>query len=150
MTIFLGSDHGGFYLKEYVCAYLVERGYDVYNGEPFTYNESDDYPELIALTITRLQNADESAVAVIFGRSGNGEAIVANRFKGIRAVCYAGNGLDFLKRSREHNNCNVLSIGSDFVNEKEACEAIETWIHTDFSGDERHKRRIEQIDRLLL
>ncbi|MDB5260148.1 MAG: ribose-5-phosphate isomerase ribose 5-phosphate isomerase, partial [Candidatus Nomurabacteria bacterium] len=88
----------------------------------------------------------DPSMAVIFGGSGVGEAIVANRFKHVRAVVYANGPLDVIKVSREHNDTNVLSIGVRFVTENEAKQAIKLFLETPFSHAERHSDRIIQIE----
>ncbi len=89
--------------------------------------------------------------AIIFGGSGQGEAIVANRFPGVRAVVWYGDvlpatDLDIIKLSREHNDANVLSIGARFVDEQQTKDAITKWLNTPFSNEEKHNRRNQLID----
>ncbi|OGY12402.1 MAG: hypothetical protein A3A58_00875 [Candidatus Blackburnbacteria bacterium RIFCSPLOWO2_01_FULL_41_27] len=83
---------------------------------------------------------------IVIGRSGNGEAIAANKVKGIRAaVCM---NVEMAKKAREHNDANVLSLGADYVSESEARDIIKTFLETPFSEEERHKRRLEKIVKL--
>jgi ribose 5-phosphate isomerase B len=148
-TIYLATDHAGFELKEAVKAYLEERAeYEVYDCGALTLEAGDNYPEYMARAAEKVQydSMHEPSVAVIFGGSGVGEAIVANRFAHVRAVVYAGGPLDVIKVSREHNDTNVLSIGARFVTENEAKQAVDLFLMTPFSHDERHADRIIQIE----
>ena len=83
--------------------------------------------------------------AIIFGGSGQGEAMVANRYKGVRASVLYQYNEDIIKLSREHNDANVLSFGARFIKEKYALKAVKLWLETPFSGDERHQRRIDKF-----
>ena len=94
------------------------------------------------------QDLSGSTRAIIFGGSGQGEAMVANRFPGVRATVWYGGNEDIIKLSREHNDANVLSIGARFVSEDDAKKVIDTWLSTPFSGDDRHARRNELIDNI--
>jgi ribose 5-phosphate isomerase B len=84
--------------------------------------------------------------AIILGGSGQGEAIVANRMRGVRAVVYYGGQRDIITLSREHNDANILSLGARFLGATEACAVADVWLQTNFSGEERHARRIALID----
>jgi ribose 5-phosphate isomerase B len=85
---------------------------------------------------------------IIFGGSGQGEAITANRFPGVRAAVYYGGSEEIIKLSREHNDANVLSIGARFVTNEEMFRVVDIWLETNFSKGERHVRRIKEIDTL--
>jgi ribose 5-phosphate isomerase B len=82
---------------------------------------------------------------IVIGGSGQGEAICANKFYGVRAAVYYGSNLDVVKLSREHNDSNVLSLGARFMSSSDALNAVNVWLKTPFSGDERHKRRIQKL-----
>ncbi len=147
LKIILASDHAGFTLKEAVKKFLQEKEYTVLDVGAHELKEGDDYP--IYMSAAALKVAEDmtgKTKAVIFGGSGQGEAIVANRFPGVRAVIWYGGDQEVLKKTREDNDANILSIGARFVEADGACDAVETWLETPFSGDERHQRRIEQID----
>ncbi len=151
MKIFLSSDHAGFELKQEIEKYLLSIGHTVTNCGPYTYNEQDDYPDTIPPAITALRESlvtDTESCAIIFGGSGQGEAIVANRYDGIRAGLYYGGNLDIIRLLREHNNANVLSIGARMIHSDEAKAAITLFLETPFSEIERHARRIKKINEL--
>ena len=151
MTIYLATDHAGFELKEKIKIYLEELGgHEVYDCGALTLEPGDDYPEYIARAAEKVQfdALHEPAMAVVFGGSGVGEAIVANRFRHVRAVVYAGGPLDVIKLSREHNDANVLSLGARFVTEAEAKQAVDLFFTTPFSHAERHADRVIAIDEI--
>ncbi|MGC9605627.1 MAG: RpiB/LacA/LacB family sugar-phosphate isomerase [Minisyncoccia bacterium] len=148
-TIILAADHAGFKLKEAVKSFLEAKKFRVLDVGAHEYTEDDDYP--VYMTAAAMKVAEDlsgETKAVIFGGSGAGEAIVANRFPGVRALVWYGGNKEILKLSREHNNANVLSMGARFVDESTAKEAIELWFSTPFSNEERHKRRIQEIDNI--
>ncbi len=145
MKIIVASDHAGFELKNKIRDFLIERGHQVKDMGPDVYNPEDDYPELLLPVAMELVNHPEN-LAIVFGKSGQGEAIICNRLPGVRAVVYYGKNMDIIRLSREHNNANVLSIGAGFVEEDEAIEAVKLWLVTPFSNDERHMRRNEMLD----
>ncbi|MEK7501641.1 MAG: RpiB/LacA/LacB family sugar-phosphate isomerase [Patescibacteria group bacterium] len=157
--VILAADHAGFKLKEAVKSFLQEKGYKVEDVGAFEYKECDDYPEYMIKAAQRIAtDASGESKAVLFGGSGQGEAIIANRFPGVRAAIWYGDAIpkseselgidviDTVKLSRTDNDTNILSIGARFVSEEAAKEAIIKWLETPFSGEERHKRRIAQID----
>jgi len=148
MKIFLGTDHAGFYLKEKIKQWLSEWEYEYEDMGAFAYNEQDDYPDFIRPAARKVSEDLENNRAVVLGGSGQGEAIVCNRYKGVRATVYAARQLDLelVKLTREHNDSNVFSIGARFVPEDDAKQVIKLWLETPFPGEERHKRRIAKID----
>lgn len=145
MKIYIGSDHAGYELKEKLKKYLGEFDYEVIDKGAFEYKEFDDYPDYVE-PVAHCVVEDEGSFGIVIGGSGEGEAMDANRTIGARACEFYGGNLDVVKVSREHNDANILSLGARFVTEEEAKKAIEIFINTKFSGDERHKRRIEKLD----
>ena len=154
-TILLATDHAGFDKKNALLTYLKSLDCTVEDMGARTLDPEDDYPTFIAPLALRIATEPEKFIGIIFGHSGTGEAIVANRFPGVRAaVCYGGSGggaalgsaLDIVKLSREHNDANVLSIGAHFVSDDEMKSVVKLWLDTPFSGEERHVRRINEID----
>ena len=148
--VYLATDHAGFELKESIKSYLEEKGFEVYDCGALTLEPGDGYPEYMARAAEKIQEdaMHAPAMAIIFGGSGVGEAIVVNRFRHVRAVVYAGGPLDVIKVSREHNDTNILSIGARFVTENEARQAVDLFLGTPFSHEERHVDRIIQIDEI--
>ena len=147
MKILLASDHAGYELKNQIKDFLVAEGFEIEDMGAHTYNKDDNYPEIMLPVAIRVLS-DSNSKAIIFGKSGQGEAMIVNRFPGIRAIVYHGKNLEILRLGREHNDSNILSIGAGFVEFEEAREAIRLWISTPFSNDERHIRRIEQMDNI--
>ncbi len=143
--IYLGTDHAGFNSKEYTKKFLLESGLDVEDLGATSLDNNDDYPDFIK-PVAKEVSKNKNSFGVIFGGSGQGEAIVANREKGVRAVVYNSNDLEIIKLARVHNNANILSIGARFLNEKETKEAVLLFLETEFPEEERHLRRIEKID----
>jgi len=144
MKIYFASDHAGFEMKEKLKEYLKNEGYDVEGFGDFVYDENDDYPDFISKAALAVAG-DVGSKGIILGGSGQGEAIVANKIKGIRAAVYYGGPEDIVKLSREHNDANILSLGARFLSQEEAQNAVDLWLKTPFSDEERHKRRIEKI-----
>src|SRR5574343_246941 len=147
LKIILASDHAGFELKNKVKDFLMSEGFNVDDMGAHTFVADDNYPEIMIPTAMRVLS-DENTKAIIFGKSGQGEAIICNRFPGIRAVVYYGQNTEIIRLSREHNDANILSIGAGFVNEEEAKEAIKIWLGTAFSNDERHILRNDMLDNI--
>lgn len=148
-TICLAADHAGFELKEIVKGYLSDRGSEIVDVGAHKLDPQDDYPDYMAAAARRVgEDARGETVAIVFGGSGNGEAIVCNRYPGVRAAVWYGGTEEIVRLSREHNAANVLSIGARFVSAEAAKSAVALWLDTAFSGDERHARRIRQIDAL--
>lgn len=144
MTIYLGSDHAGFELKETIRTFLEEKGFEVEDKGAFRYDAEDDYPDFIR-PVAEAVALDPGSRGIIFGGSGQGEAITANRVTGIRAAVFYGGPDDIVKLSRQHNNANILSLGARFVGSELAVKAVEMWLGTPFDGG-RHDRRVRKID----
>ncbi len=146
MKIYIGTDHAGFKLKEELKKYLEDLGCEVQDMGAYTFNEDDDYPDFIYPVVQEVADDIVSglvAKGIVIGGSGQGEAIVANKVKGIRAaVVYDEYSA---KMSREHNDANIISLGNRTINIDKAKELVKIWLETPFSNEERHKRRIEKI-----
>lgn len=145
MKIYIGSDHAGYKLKEKLKTYLFGLGYEVVDQGNFEFQPTDDYPDFISL-VAKMVASDKGSRGIILGASGQGEAMCANRVKGVRASVYYGGADDVIRYSRLDNDANVLSLGARFLSDDEAYQAVKLWLNTDFSNEERHKRRIEKID----
>lgn len=141
MKVALGSDHAGFRYKEAIKQYLSEKGMEVIDFGTNS-DEPCDYPDYIrpAAEAVAQGNAD---LGIVLGGSGNGEAIVANKVKGIRcALCWS---LETARWAKSHNNANVIAIGERTISQDLAIQIIETWLSTQFEGG-RHQKRIEKIE----
>ncbi len=147
MNIYIASDHAGFEMKKSLVSFLVESGFVVRDLGPSEFVHDDDYPDYVSLVGDRVSK-ENGARGIVIGWSGQGEAMVANRFPGVRAALFYGGSKHILTLSREHNDANVLSLGAHFLTTQEAKEATLLWLRTKFSGDERHVRRISKIDTL--
>ena len=145
MNIHLATDHAGFEMKEFLKSALLELGHEVIDHGAFDYDESDDYPDYIKLAAAEVSADPENNKAVIFGGSGQGEAMTANRFPNVRATTYYHFDPKIIKLSREHNNANILSIGARFLTKEEMLESVLFWLEIEFSGG-RHTNRVEKIE----
>ena len=150
MKVIFASDHAGFALKEVLREYVASLGYEVEDMGAHIYDANDDYPDLIAPAALAVA-ASNNTKGIILGGSGQGEAIVANRVPGVRAVVYYGepageHTAHIIPLSREHNDANILSLGARFLSEAQAKEAVRLWLSLGFSNDERHARRIAKVD----
>ena len=144
MKIHLATDHAGLDLKEKVKLYLSDLNYEVIDHGAYEYDALDDYPDFIFPCANAVSNDPESK-GIILGGSGQGEAMAANRVKGVRAAVFYNGPDEIIKLSRQHNNANILSLGARFMSEEEMYKIIEVWLSTDFESG-RHQRRIEKLD----
>lgn len=147
MKIYIGTDHAGYKMKEELKEYLSSLGYEVVDKGAYEYNEGDDYPDFIIPTVESVAS-DKESLGIILGGSGQGEAIVANKIKGIRASVYNGGNIEIPKLSKKHNNANILSLGARFISIDDAKNACKVFIETPFSNEDRHIRRIGKITNL--
>ncbi|MEO7101967.1 MAG: ribose 5-phosphate isomerase B [Gemmatimonadaceae bacterium] len=141
MRIAIGSDHAGFRYKEMFKAHLTALGHEVKDFGTDS-EQPVDYP-LFCRPVALAVASGETERGIVLGGSGNGEAMVANRVKGVRAaLCW---NLDSAQLGRHHNNANVLSVGERMVSEELAIQILDAWLNTPFDGG-RHQRRIDEID----
>ena len=176
MTIYLAADHAGYNLKEKIKSFLEKEGYEVKDFGAFSYNPDDDYPDFIHKAAEAVSECSPSTAStssqqaglgqkqcrgIIFGGSGQAEAMAANRYKGVRATVFycpsapkqaaditgreSSDPLEIIRLSREHNDSNILSLGARFIHEDDALKAVKLWLETPFSNEERHKRRIDKF-----
>ena len=146
MKIHVATDHAGLEFKNTLTGHLSEAGHEVVDHGAYDYDPQDDYPEFIisaAEAVVSDQAAGVETLGVVFGGSGNGEQIAANKVRGIRAALVWNEST--AKLARQHNNANVISIGARQHDESEVLSLIDMFINEPFSGDERHVRRISQI-----
>ena len=163
MKVYFASDHAGFEVKNKLVEYVRDQlKYEVEVCGALVNDPQDDYPGFIAAASQKLAEdvaAGRDSRAIVAGGSGQGEAIVANRFKGVRCALYygdpgreqvdaSGRHLDILASTREHNNTNALSLGLRFLTLDQARDAVARWLAAPFPGDARHARRITQIDQV--
>ena len=144
MIIHIATDHAGLELKEKVKSYLSKLDYEVIDHGAYEYDALDDYPDFIFPCAEAVSN-DPNSKGIILGGSGQGEAMAANRVKGVRAAVFYNGPDEIIKLSRQHNDANILSLGARFMSDQEMYKIIELWLSTDFESG-RHKRRIEKLD----
>ena len=144
MKIHIATDHAGLELKNTIRDYLKEKGHDVTDHGAHEYDALDDYPDFI-FPCAHAVASDTDSKGIILGGSGQGEAMAANRVKGVRAAVFYNGPDEIIKLSREHNDANILSLGARFMTEKEIYDILEMWLNEPFGGG-RHQRRIEKLD----
>lgn len=146
MRIHIATDHAGLEFSRQLQAHLRAQGHEVIDHGPEEYDALDDYPSFCinaALGVARDERDGIESLGVVFGGSGNGEQMAANKVEGIRAALAWNDATAML--AREHNNANVISIGARQHPVEDAIRFIELFVATPFSGDERHVRRISQL-----
>jgi len=146
MRIHLGTDHAGLEFTKTLAQHLTEAGHEVVDHGPTEYDALDDYPSFCinaAHAVVQDQRAGVEALGVVFGGSGNGEQIAANKVEGIRAALVWNESTALL--ARQHNDANVISIGARQHTEEEAMRFVDIFVAEPFSGEERHARRIAQL-----
>ncbi|MBP9719020.1 MAG: RpiB/LacA/LacB family sugar-phosphate isomerase [Candidatus Levybacteria bacterium] len=163
MKIYLGTDHAGLALKDKVKEVLLEKGYAVEDCGAHTFDKNDDYPDFIGKAAQAVSK-DAGSMGIVFGGSGQGEAIVANKYPGVRCSLFytpvvppvatdisgkvSEDPFEMLRLTREHNNANMLSLGARFLTPDDAIKAVLTFLESPFSNDERHVRRIEKVKKI--
>jgi len=142
MRVYLGSDHAGYELKSHLLAWLEEKGHEPVDCGPVDYDPDDDYPPFV-LRAAKHVAGDRDAFGIVIGGSGNGEAIAANKVKGVRAALAWSDETATL--AREHNDANVISVGARMHTLAEVTRFVELFLATPSSGADRHSRRIVMI-----
>jgi ribose 5-phosphate isomerase B len=161
MKIAVTTDHAGFEALQQIKTFLGSLGHELVDYGPSNFDAEDDYPDFM-FPAARAVASGECERAVILGGSGQGEAMAANRVKGVRAAVFYGpvvaktavdadgtasdDPYEIVKLSRQHNDANVLSLSGRFLTFDEMKQAIQVWLVTPFSGAERHARRIQKLD----
>ena len=144
MKIHIATDHAGLDLKNIIRDYLISKGHEVTDHGAHEYDALDDYPDYI-FPCAKAVASDFESRGIILGGSGQGEAMAANRVKGVRAAVFYNGPVEIVKLSREHNNANILSLGARFMTEDEIYAVIQMWLDEPFGGG-RHQRRIDKLD----
>lgn len=147
MRVHLGSDHAGLDLKNHLVAWLSEHGYEPVDHGPFVYDALDDYPVFClraAEGVAKARAAGADDLGVVIGGSGNGEQMAANKVEGIRCALVWSE--DTAKLAREHNDAQMVSVGGRMHSLEDMTRFVELFLAEPFSGDERHVRRIGQLE----
>jgi ribose 5-phosphate isomerase B len=142
MRVYLGSDHAGFALKSHLIEWLKQAGHDPVDCGPNAERDHDDYPPYVMRAADSAVN-DPSSLGIVIGGSGNGEAIAANKIRGVRAAIAWSE--ETAELARRHNNANVLSLGARMYPTEDAVSFTRTFLETPFSGESRHSRRLAMI-----
>ena len=164
MKIALASDHAGYEQLKEIKKFLEAEGHNLQDYGPKKFDSGDDYPDFI-YPAARAVASGQCRAGIILGRSGQGEAMVANRVKGVRAAVFYGPAVprkvvdshgrtshdpyEIVKLARSHNDANMLSLAASFVSLDDMKQVIRLWLETPFSDEPRHNRRIKKIDKVL-
>ena len=147
MKIYLATDHAGFDLKESLKKYLIDKGLEVEDCGAYEMDPADDYPDFIIPAAKKVAENSDS-LGIILGGSGQGEAMAANRIKGVRAAVFYDGPTEIIELSKIHNNANILSLGARFITLKKARKVVDLWLEKSFEGG-RHQCRIDKLDTIL-
>ena len=148
MTVHLATDHAGFECKEAVAKWLTDEGYEVVDHGAQFLDIEDDFPDFIAPAVAAVSKEPLKARAIIFGGSGQGEAMLANRYPRVRAAVFYGGNESIPALSRQHNDSNVLSIGARFLSVDLAKQVIWEWLHEEAFMEEKYRRRNKKIENI--
>lgn len=148
MKIHLATDHAGYDHKNAVATWLQGEGFVVIDHGATAFDPEDDFPDFIVTAAHAVARAPKSDRAIIFGGSGQGEAMLANRFPGVRATVLYSDSAEIVDLSRSHNDANVLSIGARFLSIDDTKKHIWNWLHAGGPVDQKYLRRDQKIDQL--
>lgn len=143
MRVYLGSDHAGYDLKQHVIEHLGKSGHEPVDCGAFSYQADDDYPAFCIAAATRTL-ADPGSLGIVFGGSGNGEQIAANKVPGVR--CALGWSVETATLARQHNNAQLIGIGARMHTVSEALAIVDAFLTASWSNAARHQRRIDILD----
>ena len=146
--IHVACDHAGFEHKVEIVRWLRELGHEVVDHGAKVMDKEDDYPDFISLAASAVGAAPDSSCGIIFGGSGQGEAMLANRYAGVRATVYYGGDAQIISLSREHNDANILSFGARFVTVDQTKECINIWLAAEVLQGEKYQRRNQKIEHI--
>ena len=142
MRVHIGGDHAAYELQRDLVAWVAEQGHEVVDHGPVAFDAQDDYPVFV-LRAAEAVAGDPGSRGVVLGGSGNGEQMAANKVAGIRAaLCYS---TELAVLARQHNDAQVISVGARMQTLEEARAMVRAFLDTDFSGEERHQRRIDMM-----
>lgn len=147
-SIHLASDHAGFSHKEAIKIWLQDSIYNIVDHGADTLHPLDDFPDFINKAVAMVNDSAGDSCAVIFGGSGQGEAMLANRYPKVRATVFYGGNKEIIRLSREHNDANVLSFGARFVSIEEVKDCILLWLSTPALMDDKYERRNRKMEDL--
>ena len=145
MNVYIASDHAGFELKESLVKYLHDNKINVVDFSNSKLDILDDYPDFVK-SVGEKVSKESGSFGIVLGGSGQGEAVVVNRISGIRAIVINNENLELVETGRVHNNANIISLGARFISDEFAKKAVDIFLNTDFTEEERHLRRINKID----
>lgn len=164
MKIYLATDHSGLELKNYLKECLENKGHAVEDCGAYEYNANDDYPDLIKSAAEAVSQDPSKTMGIVMGGSAQGEAMVANKYKGVRCAVFYSKAVpvssaditgrtsedpfEIIKLTRWHNNSNMLSLSARFLTKEDALKAVELFLNTPFLDEKRHVRRIDKISQL--
>jgi len=143
MMIYLGADHGGFWLKENTKQWLKDWGYEFIDMGAKALEPEDDHP-IYAFAVAKAVAENPGDVGILFCRSGGGMAIAANRVKGVRAVEVYD--IRSTQHAKTNNNANIITLGANWLSEEQASTIIKTWLVTTFNNEPRYVQRIAEYD----
>lgn len=146
MIIYLGADHRGFELKEFIKDFLKEQGYEVADVGAKEYSEGDDYPDFASAAAKNVSLDPENSRAILICGSGTGMDITANKFRGVRST--VGFLTDQVYDARREDNINVLCLPADFITFSDAEKFVQVFLATPFSNEEKYQRRIKKIGQI--
>lgn len=143
MKVFIGADHRGFALKEKLKTWLSEKGYEVEDCGNTQFDKDDDYPDFGANVAKKVQESGESGRGIVICGSGIGISMAASKFNGVR--CAIGINPDHVFHGRDADNINILALAPDYTDERIMEEMVIKFLETQFSNEDRHKRRISKV-----